>query len=779
MRALVPIAAVIVCGLALYFTHSVLDVVLVDGRAVRVALLPGWPGLVAFVGMAALGVLWLARRSMPRTRTSAPSRLRVGQLTLPLLALAVLIVPFLPVLPDRLPALQLAAGPLKWVVWLAVGGLLFWMLWQGRVMRTDWLARLSLLQVSSLVGLATAIAVRIASGFAPLEPRDYAALLAGAVAAAVTWKFVVERTNAAGAATFAWAAVAFTAPFLFSAGVDRQMIASLIIVLGFALIPDAPSGPRRLARWAFVAAACALLSLLTFRNASSSEASPLNVMRGAPGLLFDQQYGLLAYAPVYILAATGLTAMIRAGAELRVRAVEIAVIVLVVLLSAGALPVWWGGTSAPARPLAPVLFLCALPMAFAVRRAAPGTAHRAGQYLLLFVSIGVALTMALAHDRLLLANARDGVSPLLEYWSTTWPAWAHAPAFAPPNLLRAWLSSILWIGGAFATGAVLSHWTTRSAGGATLVAVWAFAVALLVITSVVRFLPREDGGASMNLAARGHLTLLDGFDSAIRPIAILYDPFRFQPAAAIVPLASLSVAPGVRQPQPIRVLHNGRFSLPAGRYHLDVEWAEDMPAAVPMALQIGQVEPAWQTWTVHPQRGGRWSTDVGLPVDASFVALRGGTDLERAIGHVAIRPTEVIDASRRPRIPPILTTLQLGSMMVLFHDDHASQETTGFWVFGGQAARVTFARLGDISPLVLRVHSGLKANRVTLSMRGWQEVVYLKAGGPQDVTLADSERPVMTVEIRAEDGFHPKEFNPASPDPRFLGVWVEVAAAKP
>ena len=50
---------------------------------------------------------------------------------------------------------------------------------------------------------------------------------------------------------------------------------------------------------------------------SMTQTSPLNVRAGGPGLLFDQEYGLLALAPVYILAGTGLWHMWKAGGELR------------------------------------------------------------------------------------------------------------------------------------------------------------------------------------------------------------------------------------------------------------------------------------------------------------------------------------------------------------------------------------------------------------------------------------------------------------------------------
>ena len=775
MRVLLPGAAVAVCGLALYFTRSVLDVVIVGGAPVRVALLPAWPVLAAFLAMATLGVLWLARRSMPRTMTSAPIRLRVGALTLPLFALAILILPYLPFLPDLVRPLLIAAGPLKWVIWLAVGGLFFSTLWQARVMRADWLAKLTIDQAAGLVGVATALAVRAASAFGPLDGRDYIALLAAATAAALVWRFLVERTNDPGAATFAWAAVALSAPFVFNARVDRQMIAALVLVVVFTMMPAGATMLMRLARWLALAAPVAMIAWLTIRDAADPQARVANLAVGVPGLLFDQQYGLLANAPVYILAVTGLVAMLRAGDDLRRRAIEIAAIFLTLLVTGGMLIVWWAGTASPARPLAAALLLLALPIALTARAAAPGSAMRAGQQLLLFVSAGVALTLAIVRDRFVGTYERDGASKLLEYWSAGWAAWTAAPSFTVEPLSAAWLRSGVWIAIAVAAAVVLLRLRPKSAGGATLAAITTFSAALLIAGGIAAQIETTHI-VPVDLSARANLSLLDGFDASTRPLAIKYDPFEIVPARAIVPLASLNVAPGTRgDQQPIRVLHNGRFSLPAGQYQLDVEWGLDAPNVMPLGLQIGLLEPAWQTWNVQPQRGVHWTTEINLPVDAPFVALRGATDLERAVANVSIQPTAVLDAGARPRVPEILTAAQVGSTMVLFHDDRASMEPLGFWVLGGQTARVTFARDAHNTPLTLRIHSGLKANRVVLSSRGWQETLYLNARTPQDITLPDSDRRVVTVDIRAEDGFKPRDFDPASPDPRFLGAWVQVS----
>ena len=99
MRVFVPAAAVLVSGLALYFSHSVLDQLRVGDRLVRVALLPGWPAAAAFLAMSALAVAWLARRTRPSAVTSLPVRTRVGALALPLFALLLIVTPYFPCCP--------------------------------------------------------------------------------------------------------------------------------------------------------------------------------------------------------------------------------------------------------------------------------------------------------------------------------------------------------------------------------------------------------------------------------------------------------------------------------------------------------------------------------------------------------------------------------------------------------------------------------------------------------------------------------------------------------
>ncbi len=80
-----------------------------------------------------------------------------------------------------------------------------------------------------------------------------------------------------------------------------------------------------------------------------------NLAEGLPGLLLDQEFGLLVYAPVLVLAVPGFVLLWRRDRRV---AIASAVAAIAVLLTAGAWPMWRGGFNPPGRflvPIAPIL----------------------------------------------------------------------------------------------------------------------------------------------------------------------------------------------------------------------------------------------------------------------------------------------------------------------------------------------------------------------------------------------------------------------------------------
>ena len=116
--SLIPVLACLVVGLAGWASRATLDEVIVGGVRQRVALVPSWQTIVAFAATAAVALAGLAVLTR-RARGTAPQPLRV--LVLPVFALLLRVVPFLPCLPDWWPALQVLAGPCAWLTWAVAG----------------------------------------------------------------------------------------------------------------------------------------------------------------------------------------------------------------------------------------------------------------------------------------------------------------------------------------------------------------------------------------------------------------------------------------------------------------------------------------------------------------------------------------------------------------------------------------------------------------------------------------------------------------------------------
>ena len=86
------------------------------------------------------------------------------------------------------------------------------------------------------------------------------------------------------------------------------------------------------------------------------------LMLALAGLFVDRQYGLLVFAPVYALAAVGLVALWRVPGY-RWTVIALGVIAVPYVALTADFRVWWGGWSPPARYLAVLTPLLAVPLA--------------------------------------------------------------------------------------------------------------------------------------------------------------------------------------------------------------------------------------------------------------------------------------------------------------------------------------------------------------------------------------------------------------------------------
>lgn len=666
-----------------------------------------------------------------------------------------------------------------------------------------------------------------------------------ATAAAVMWRWVVALTGALGTPTLAWAAIVLSAPFLINAfTIYPEVPAALVVAVAVALTLSPTAGARLWqdlvigllagtlpwlstkyapmsaaivavafarrawplhageARWNVMGGVriglpygLALVGWFAFFYAywgtpmPSAPYGPMtqteigNTFFGVPGLLFDQEYGLLTYAPAYVLAGFGFWTMLRRPGPLRRVGLELLVVFGALIVTVGAFRIWWGGSAAPGRPITSGLLVLLLPMTVQLGTAAAGSARRAAQHLLIWTGVCLAVVLLTAQDGFLVNNGRDGTSSLLEWLSPRWPLWLLAPTFVEHEARRALLDAGAWIAVVAAGSWALSRVRVTSRGAASLTALTASGLALVAGASVVRLLPpAEPPLPGIDLAARARLTALDTFDHVSRPFTLRYGPLRLTSAVDSESSLFVGASAGLRpEPQPLRVLHNGRFSLPAGRYRAVIQWAarDPLPAqrGARVGLQVGRIGAPLTTWTVSPVPGGTWAEEFWLPVDAGFVGLRGDADLERSIASLRFEAVAVEDLGVRTATPQVLAAARFGEAVVLFHDERLSPEATGFWTAGGRDSRITIACPGGcVRGVTLRMHSGKVANHLRLETHGWTHEVDLRGEDVVDVAVPPpASGSVIQLELVTSTGFVPMEVDPSVRDRRRLGVWIAPA----
>src|SRR6185369_17162590 len=158
-----------------------------------------------------------------------------------------------------------------------------------------------------------------------------------------------------------------------------------------------------------------------------------------PGLLLDQEFGLLVYAPVFALVVSGLVLLWRRD---RKAAVVTATGIAVTVFTAAAWPMWRGGFNPPARFLVPVLPLLALCVAAALRRGA-------GSGAVLLAGWSLWTGLAGGWDPRLVHRDRDGTAPFFrersgaEEWTRLLPAYVLPEEEADRHRLAcAWLVAL-------------------------------------------------------------------------------------------------------------------------------------------------------------------------------------------------------------------------------------------------------------------------------------------------------------------------------------------------
>ena len=280
----------------------------------------------------------------------------------------------------------------------------------------------------------------------------------------------------------------------------------------------------------------------TVRRLPSATLSTLPA--GSLGVLFDQEYGVVAYAPVLALGFIGLAGMLRDRSHRRLAIVLSVAAALLIALPATVDP-WWSKSMMPGRPVLLLLPLLGVPIAWLYARLEPSSPARAAAQALLLVSVAVTLTLVVFNSRVPALQEGDGSSALLQWMSPTWQLSREAPTYVAGVSRASSLRVLLWLVAFGMAAWLLARRSTMSDGRAALVATLSCAVLFIAVaTTSAAIVP--DATKRFDAEGRVMFPLLETFDPIARPIALRYDALVPRPArriAAIVrPVCSARTA---------------------------------------------------------------------------------------------------------------------------------------------------------------------------------------------------------------------------------------------
>jgi len=487
-----------------------------------------------------------------------------------------------------------------------------------------------------------------------------------------------------------------------------------------------------------------------------------------PGLLFDQQFGLMPSAPVYAAAFIGMLSL---GRRHRRLAVEIAVVFIGYLLAVGSYRMWWGGYSAPARFLVAVLPVLAVPMA--AWWVAGSTARRALTLALLAVSCELVAARVFVDHGALLYNQRDGADLLLE--------WANRSVDLPlawPSLHRdvvadAWRDIAIWglVGVALGGAGVLA---ARRVGQAWTCACAALALTVMIASSLVW------GGRTAHLTPDASaLDLLERWPDRTRARG-----WRSRPYAAIEieeVLRSLAVG-GVhrrgRPPGPAPLFAASR--VPAGRYAITTTGGRPSGR---LSVSGGDAPIPFDVIDLDVRTGTVPPFVLDLPAGVEALTIKGDEAGRASAGRLTLHPLALREVPGL-HVRPARRAVRYDHMRVFSFDDNTFMEPGGFWTRGGATAEILVddggvegAPTRPGSP-ALQLRAGPVPSTVVVTSNGWSRSVTLQPGESVAVALPPGSDGRWMVRLETRTGFRPALHDAQNSDLRHLGVWVEAATTE-
>jgi hypothetical protein len=504
---------------------------------------------------------------------------------------------------------------------------------------------------------------------------------------------------------------------------------------------------------------------------------------GLGGLLFDQGFGLLATAPVAVVAFAGFARTKRLALEWLVMSGPY-------LLAVATYPLWWAGMSGPARFFVPLLLPLAIPAACGWSAAKSRGAHVLMSGALV-VSAWLALVMAGAGGGRLGYHARNDAGPTIAPWMD----WANRvvdlpaafPAFVPKPVPPPGGTPLTARLDAARTGLMTTLPWAISLGAAGWLVMWFGRRASRSPESMIAVCALGFGCATM--ATAGFVWQAKA-DSAVSPVTSQINALRVANASRLVAVDLTnrrSLDPAAVRAMTIEspITHPGRgapripnrplasfVDLPAGSYELSVKRSGSADGWLMAGVGNDQF-----SIVTEPIGDFDHGSRITLPVAVRALSIRAEEAGRDQLDAIVLRPVTL--APHAASRDAAWRAVRYGDEDAFFLDGHVYPEPSGFWVMGGRETEVVIAPDQRRETIALFVRNGANANSVTLSSGAWQTSVALGSSAERRVDVpVTSPDGTARVRIRSSASFRPSDTDPTSRDTRLLGAFIAPETTK-
>lgn len=655
-------------------------------------------------------------------------------------------------------------------------------------------------------------------------------LIMSAAAAALMWQLAFDVTGRADAAWFGWAAVTFSSTWIFhSFTVYPDGVGGVLVLTGvWALLRAERERTNKSARimpWLWHGAALAALPWMHTRFSvlaaglgalvllrlphvveapgkafaflavpavsfiawlayfigiygTPNPAAPYGseqvggfqyVNDGLAGLLFDQGFGLITYAPALLFGFIGIGVM-ASRPHLRRFALEQLFVLVPYLIVVSHYPMWWGGRSAPARFFMPVLLWMAIPVAVSWTAAA-SRATRAVLAGSLVFTVFASAVLVLARNGSLAFNEREVYALWLTWLNGSVDLARALPMWWRNDEVPLFRGITVWVTSAVAAWLVLRA-LERFSGGWNR-SVFATVAALLFATaaSIAAATGWAVQGSPGRSATPAQLDLLRRLSEEPRVMAFSLSSARrlgrgeVPPLMRIDPPRATGLGGAGRNDRPLYAIP----AIPAGEYRLRPNFRT--PDGWLM-VGIGQDQFAIQTVPAAEAQGALL---VRFPVDVRALMVRGDEAARTNIRGLRIEPQRILAPEERITAGFARHAVRYGQSTVFFMDEQSYPEPEAFWVGGARSSQVVVQPDGARATESMLLRNGAEENAVLVSSGGWREELRMGPGEERHVQVPlDLARGATLVRFTTSAGFRPSALDPKSRDHRFLGVWVKV-----